>query len=271
MKFSVLMAVYIKEKEEYFKKALKSITEQTLVPDEIVIIKDGPLTESLDEIIEEFVRAYPGMFKVVGLEHNQGLGNALKIGILECRNEWIARMDSDDISRNDRFEIQAKFIEENPSIDIVGSDIVEFVDDIDNALAYRRVPRESKDIARFAHLRNPFNHMTVMYRKKSVVDAGNYQESKLNEDYNLWVRMIINGSVCANIGDFLVYARTGRDMYKRRGGFKYAVSDIKLQKYFHEIGFNGFFRMVLNMTIRTLVRITPNFLREKIYTSGLRK
>lgn len=271
MKFSVLMAVYKKDNDDYFKKALESITEQTLMPHEIVIIKDGPLTDSLNETIEDFNSSYPGLFKIVGLEHNQGLGLALKRGILECSNQWIARMDSDDISRKDRFEIQARFIAENPSLDIVGSDIVEFVDDIDNLLAVRRVPYESEDIASYAHLRNPFNHMTVMYRKKCVVDAGNYQESKLNEDYNLWVRMIINGAVCANIEDFLVYARTGRDMYKRRGGFKYAVSDIKLQKYFHEIGFNGFFRMLINMTIRSLVRITPNFMREKIYMIGLRK
>ena len=271
MKFSVLMAVYIKEKDEYFNKALKSITEQTLMPDEIVIVKDGPLTDSLEKIIESYMESYSGLFKIVGLEHNQGLGNALRIGILECRNEWIARMDSDDISIDDRFEIQAKFIDENPKVDIVGSDIIEFEDNIDNVLAVRSVPYESEDIVKFAHLRNPFNHMTVMYRKKVVVEAGNYQESKLNEDYNLWVRMIMNGAICANIEEFLVYARTGRDMYKRRGGFKYALSDIKLQKYFHEIGFNGFFRMISNMVIRTLVRITPTYIREKIYISKLRK
>ncbi len=271
MKFSVLMAVYIKENEEYFKKALESIREQTFMPDEIVIVKDGPLTNALENVIEGFEKAYPELFNIVSLEENQGLGNALRIGILECSNDWIARMDSDDISRNDRFEIQASYIADNPDLDIVGSDIIEFEDDIDNVLAVRRVPNKSEDIVRFAHLRNPFNHMTVMYRKKAVVEAGNYQESKLNEDYNLWVRMIMNGAVCANIEDFLVYARTGRDMYKRRGGFKYAVSDIKLQKFFHEIGFNGFFRMTVNMIIRTLVRLTPNLLREKIYISRLRK
>lgn len=271
MKFSVLMAVYFRENYEYFEKALKSITEQTLMPDEIVIVKDGPLTDSLESVISSFVESYPGLFKIVGLEENRGLGKALRIGILECSNDWIARMDSDDISRSDRFKIQVEFIEKNPDVDIVGSDIIEFVNDIENVLAVRKVPYKDQDIRRFAHLRNPFNHMTVMYRKQAVIEAGNYQESNLNEDYNLWVRMIMNGAHCANIEDFLVCARTGRDMYKRRGGFKYALSDIKLQKYFHEIGFNGFPRMLINMIIRTSVRLTPNFLREKIYMSGLRK
>ena len=214
MNFSVLMSIYKKEKPEYFSLCMKSLFEQSIIPTEIVIVKDGPLTEELDNIIDEYINKYPNILKTVPLEINQGLGKALAIGVENCSHELIARMDTDDICAPDRFEIQLKEFEKNTDLDILGSCIIEFESTPNNVLSERNVPLEHNDIYNFARKRNPFNHMTVMYKKSKVLEAGNYQPPNGFEDYYLWARMLVNGCKAKNISKPLVYARTGLDMFE---------------------------------------------------------
>ena len=169
--YSVLMSVYIKEKPEYLKEAITSILNQTVKTNDFVIVCDGPLTEGLNKVIADFVTTYSGLFNVYRLEHNMGLAKALNNGILQCKNEIIVRMDSDDVSMPDRVEKQMKAMKEK-NADIVGSNIIEFVGDISNTGNMRVVPENNEEIIMFAKNRSPFNHQSVMYKKsdrKSVV------------------------------------------------------------------------------------------------------
>ena len=178
--YSVLMSVYIKEKPEYLKEAITSILNQTVKTNDFVIVCDGPLTEGLNKVIADFVTTYSGLFNVYRLEHNMGLAKALNNGILQCKNEIIVRMDSDDVSMPDRVEKQMKAMKEK-NADIVGSNIIEFVGDISNTGNMRVVPENNEEIIMFAKNRSPFNHPSVMY-KMGEMKAEQLAETTLNPD-----------------------------------------------------------------------------------------
>ena len=180
--YSVLMSVYIKEKPEYLKEAITSILNQTVKTNDFVIVCDGHLTEGLNKVIADFVTTYSGLFNVYRLEHNMGLAKALNNGILQCKNEIIVRMDSDDVSMPDRVEKQMKAMKEK-NADIVGSNIIEFVGDISNTGNMRVVPENNEEIIMFAKNRSPFNHPSVMYKKSAVIEAGFYEDYRFFEDY----------------------------------------------------------------------------------------
>jgi len=264
-KFSVLMSIYCKENPEFFDIAMTSIVlDQNLKPDEIVLVKDGPLTTDLDEVINKWNRNFPGL-KVISLDQNVGLGDALKIGLDNCSNDLVARMDADDISHPDRFKIQVQHMKKNLDCDIVGSFVTEFNDNPDIVISSRTTPSMHEDIVVSAQMKNPFNHPTVMYRKSSVIKARNYKKFHGFEDYYLWVRMIMNGACCFNINKPLVNMRAGYAMLSRRGGIRYAINEIKLQYKFLEIGFVSNFVFMKNILIRTPVRLLPNVVRSYVY------
>lgn len=270
MRFSVLMSVYCKENDKYFQDALESVVNQTYLPDEVVIVKDGKLTKELDAVVDKFTKKYKHLVKIIELENNVGLGNALNIGVNACKNNIIARMDTDDICRKDRFEKQIQIFKLNDDVDIVGSFIDEFDESMKNKIATKTVPINNEEILKFSKRRNPFNHMTVMYKKQSVLEAGNYIDFKWNEDYYLWTRMLNKGYKGFNIPESLVYARTGESMFERRGGYEYAKIDIKLQKELLNMKYTTLFQCVSNMLLRCSARLIPNNIRKKIYLKMLR-
>ena len=201
MKFSVLMSLYIKEKVEYAEACFESLLRQTVLADEWVIVEDGPLTDDMYRLLDRYEDEHPGLIKRVPFETNRGLGLALRDGVEACTYDLIARMDTDDIAREDRFEKQLAMFEADDTLDICGSHIKEFVDSLDNVISQRIVPVTDAAIKAYQKRRDAFNHMTVMYKKKSVLKAGNYQSCMLMEDTLLWVNMILNGANCANVDD----------------------------------------------------------------------
>lgn len=269
--YSVLMGVYYKENPEWLKKSIQSMLSQTIVTNDFVIIKDGKLTKELDEIISEYCKQYPDIFNIVELAENQGLGPALAIGIKKCKNELIARMDSDDISIKDRCEKQLKIFKENPDIDIIGSNIAEFIDDIDNIQAYRILPEHDNEIKKYAKRRNPFGHPSVMLKKSKVLEAGNYRSYYLCEDYDMWIRMIQKDAHCYNIQEILVYMRIGEDFYKRRGGIKYLKSILKFKKEQYKNGFYSKEDYIISSGTHLIICLVPNVIREFFYKKVLRK
>ena len=270
IRYSVLMSVYVKEKAEYLKTAMDSIWDQTMPTDDFVLVCDGPLNDELDLVIAEMEKAHPALH-VVHLEKNGGLGNALNAGIKHCRNELVARMDSDDISRPDRCEKQLQVFRRHPEISIC-SGIVEEFSASPGQIEARRVPPEtSEEILAFAKKRNPFNHPCVMYKKSAVEAAGGYQDFYLLEDYYLWVRMLQNGALGYNLQEPLLWMRAGSEMYKRRAGWKYAMSQKALFNYMKKSGFIGTGRYVKSVAVRTASSITPNWLREFVFKTVLRK
>ena len=262
--FSVVMCVYKSDNPEYFKRAIESVLDATVPPSEVVLVVDGPVFENLDESIKQF-EGRPDL-KVIRLEENVGFGNALKIAIENCNYELIARMDSDDVSLPDRFEKQLKFFEEDEELDILSGDISEFIDDEENIVSKRELPVSDKEIKNYMKTRCAINHVAVMYKKSSVLKAGGYVEIFCNEDYYLWIRMMLAGCRFANTGDVLVNVRVGNDMYKRRGGIRYFKSEYFIQKYMYKNKIIGFATFASNVIKRFVVQLLlPNFLRKWIF------
>lgn len=270
IKFSVLLSIYQKEKSINLKQSLDSIINQTIEANEIILVKDGPLTEKLELVLDSYSKQHKNL-KIVPLSQNQGLGKALNEGLKHCSYEIVARMDTDDIAKPNRFEKQIAVFQSQPDVDVVGTWIDEFEGSTQNVISTRKLPETNKEINKYAKKRNPINHPTVMFRKQAVLDAGGYQHFPLFEDYYLWVRMLLNGAKFYNIQESLLYFRFSQDMFKRRGGFKYACTEAKFQWVLHQLGFISITKTCINIAIRFATRIIPNSLRGWIYKNILRK
>lgn len=268
--FSVLMSLYIKEKAEYFEQCMKSMLWQTVTPSEIVIVLDGPISDEVNRVLKKYQNKYPDLIKTVPLKTNKGLGLALAEGIIHCRYDLIARMDTDDIAKKTRFEKQLLEFEKNPELDICGSHIVEFEGCISNKLSIRKVPLTHEDIARYQKRRSAFNHMTVMYKKEAVLKAGNYECCPLMEDDMLWVRMLVSGARCSNIDGCLVYARTGYAMIERRGGWEYLKKYRDGRKKIFNTKYISRWDYVSTICIQCVVSMIPKKIRLFIFTKLLR-
>lgn len=269
--YSVLMSVYYKEKPEFLQQAIKSIQEQTLPPDDFVLVCDGPLSPELYSVIKQKKTEMGSILNIIYLAQNRGLGTALNEGINYCKNELVARMDSDDISYPDRCAKQMAIFNNYSDISICSGVVEEFSTTLSIIDSRRILPETNDKIIEFAKKRNPFNHPCVMYRKSAVKDVGSYQDFYLLEDYYLWIRMLIAGYKGYNIQDPLLYMRAGSDMYKRRSGMKYAKSQIELFKFMKKENFIGNSQYIKSCILRGMSSLAPNSFRKIIYERILRK
>jgi glycosyltransferase involved in cell wall biosynthesis len=267
-KYSVLMSVYHKEQPAFFRSSLNSMINQTIKPDEIILVKDGVLTQELEDVIEEFKNERA--IKVIPLNENKGLGEALNIGMKYCSNEIIARMDTDDISKIDRCEKQLKMFSDNGMLSIVSSSIAEFENNINDVKTIKRLPTNHQDIVKYAKRRNPFNHPSVMFKRSAVEKAGGYKHFKFFEDYYLWVRIIMNGDLCANINEPLLYMRANSNMFSRRGGISYLMCIIRFKWHLKKINFFSFKDFLISASTQGIVAILPNKVRMLLYKRFLR-
>ncbi len=268
-KYSVLMSVYKKEQALFLRESIESMLSQTVAPKDFVLVCDGPLTAELDEVISFYEDKYENLFQIVRLEENVGLGRALNLGMKKCRYEYIARMDSDDISLPERMEKQLKVLE-MMQVDIVSGTLIEFDQEHPGGRKKRQLPQEQDEILKFARRRNPFNHPCVTYKKTSVMKSGGYQHFEGFEDYYLWVRMLRDGCCGYNIQDIILKMRvTG--MHERRGGLCYTKSIVKFRLYLYRTRFCSFTDFLYTVTGHVIVSILPNRLRERFYNQVLRK
>ena len=269
MEYSVLMSVYRKEKPEFLRQSMNSILNQTVKTNDFVLVCDGPLNEELDRVIREMQNVFGEILHVIRIPQNGGLGPALNLGIKACKNELIARMDSDDISYPDRCERQLRIFENHPEVDACSGTIEEFIETPEKIECIRSLPEFHDDIYEFAKSRCPFNHPCIMYKKHAVQSAGDYLPFVL-EDYYLWIRMLLNGARGYNIPESLLWMRAGSDMYKRRAGWKYAAGSCRLFKYMKDRGMIGTGAYVKACILRTGSAVAPNWLRKFMYQKCLR-
>ena len=270
MSFSVLMSLYSKERPDCLRLSFDSVFNQTLKPSEVILVEDGPLTEELYSVLDEYQEKYPEL-KRSPLPQHGGLGKALNEGLKHCSYELVARMDTDDIAVPDRFEKQTKIFEEYPQVEIVSAWIQEFDSDSGNNIAIRKLPEFPFEIYKYGKKRCPINHPVVMFKKNTVDFAGSYLPFPLFEDYYLWVRLLLNGAKFYNIQECLLYFRTSPDMYKRRGGLKHALDEVRFQRHIRKLGYISRTLLITNVIIRFTTRICPNSLRAWIYKKLLRK
>lgn len=271
--FSVVTSAYKNDNSEFVRVALDSmLINQTVKPTEIVLGRDGQVPEVLDRLLDEYEARYPDVFNIIRLEQNGGLGNALKLGVENAKYDIIARMDSDDICLPNRFELQLKYLEQHPEVDILGGQISEFIGIPENIIGKRVVPCTNSEIYNFMKSRCAFNHMTVMFHKDAVLKAGNYLDWFWNEDYYLWVRMMKTKCQFANVPEVLVNVRSGADLYARRGGRKYYESEKGIKKLQLDN------KMITKMEYRYFVAqryiiqiLMPNWLRGWVFRTLARK
>lgn len=269
MQFSVLMSVYRGDRAEDVSYALDSVLNQTVRPDQIVLVLDGPVSNELNATIAEYI-SQNDIIEKISLETNVGLGKALCIGLEHCKYEYIARMDSDDFSLPDRFEKQVEFLEKHPGTDVLGGQIAEYDSEMEKEIAIRTVPLSMNDIACKMKKRNGMNHVTVMYKKSAVLKSGSYMHCPFFEDYYLWCRMINKGCQFCNLEEILVNVRAGEEMYRRRGGKEYNAAIIGFEKKILSLGFINRAQYLLNVIIRIGVANMPNTLRGHLYQTKLR-
>lgn len=268
--YSVLMSIYHREKPEYFIESIESMLKQTIIPSEIVIVKDGPLTADLDRLIASYKKSYPRTIKIVELPMNMGLGLALNEGLVNCNHELIARMDTDDISKENRCEKQLRAFTENPELCIVGTNIDEFYENPNNVVASRVVPEKHNDILRYSRRRSPFNHPAVMYKKSAVKRVGGYRDIHRKEDLDLFIRMLHSGCTAMNIQESLLLFRANVDNYRRRKDWVNCINYIKVIFGFWKLGYSSFWDLIVVTMGQVLLIISPLWLVRLLSDSLLR-
>ncbi len=264
--FSVLMPVYKKDNPKYLKEALESLLLQTVMPTEIVIVIDGKIDEKLNKVISKCKEQNEEIINVYYFATNRGLGLVLKDGVNLCKNEIIARMDSDDICKNDRFEKQLKLIDD---YDVIGS-YIEEIDASGLSTHKIRVTPQTKNIKKFIKRRNPLNHMTIMFKKEAVLNVGNYEDMPYFEDYYLWFKIFVKGYKIYNIQEVLVYARID-NFINKRSGFEYLKREFKFQNKLLAEKYINIIDYIINLIFRCLCRILPQKNIKQIYNNLLRK
>lgn len=261
---SILMPVYIKESPEHFDLAMESIYNQTFKDFEIILVIDGPLTQQLYVVVHKWKGLFGTKIKIVELEENTGLANALNTGLKQCSFDLVARMDSDDYSEPHRLEVQLQFMEKHPEVDIVGSYVSEFKEEVDEfKQRVIAVPSEHADIIKSMWFRNPMNHPSVIFRKQRVIAVGGY-EAFYGDDDHLWAKMYVAGYRFHNIKQCLVKMRVGSGLYKRRG-VKWLPYDLRVRRYLSKHGKMNLFQFIFVVSVLVLYRLMHSKIREILH------
>ena len=269
--YSVLMSLYAKERAEYLREALDSMLAQTVPPAEVVVVKDGPLTDELEDVLTEYDAANPGLFSFVSYPENRGLGYALARGIEACSNEVVARMDTDDHALSGRMEHQLALMAEQ-GLDMVGSNVTEFVEAWDRPVATTDLPITHDEIVTYSKRRNPFRHPPMTFRRSKVLAAGNYNaDFPYFEDWDLFNRMLASGCRAANVREALVAMRVSPDFYARRGGRAYLSHARRFKRAQLACGYVSAADYFISLVPQAVVCLMPNALRGLVYTRILRK
>ena len=263
MKFSVLQPVYYKDKPEWLALALESILKQTLLPNEVVIIQDGKISNDLKKILLDFQKKIPCQW--CHLKKNEGLATALNVGIKKAKYDWLSRMDADDINLPDRYKKQVEFLKKNPQVDLLGGYCLEFSKNYQGPYKQKELPHCHKNIYKLLKKRNSINHVSIFINKEAIKKVGGYESYFGMEDYHLWVKMCLAGFNLCNIQEPLVLQRGGEYMLSKRGGWKYFLEEIRLHSFFLKKGFINVLEFTRNILIRLFIRTSPPFIIKKLY------
>ena len=266
--FAVLMAVYNGDDPLLFERAIRSVLANNLLPNQFVLVVDGPINQILESVINIFIGER--ILEVYRNEVNVGLALALNYGLEKIRTKFVIRADADDFNLPDRFSSLIEEVNSNPMIDLIGSAILE-VDKSGQVLFEKKVPLTKAEILKYIKLRNPFNHMSVLFRLSKVLSCGGYPNIHLKEDYALWCLMISQDAVVLNIPKILVHATTGNDMYKRRGGLIYALSELKMQLFIYRCKLTTIHFAFIVTILRAFVFLMPSYIRGSLYKLFLRR
>ncbi|OBX06568.1 glycosyl transferase [Gallibacterium salpingitidis] len=267
MKLSVLMSVYYKENPIFFDEAFESIWfKQTVKPDQIVLVKDGPLTRELDEVINKWANILENILKIVSLPENRGLAYALSKGLHHCKYTYIARVDTDDINAPERFERQVNFLNCHPDVDVVGTYLSEIDENGDIIKSEVKYPLHHEELFKFFSKRDPLAHPSVLFRKNFFIKAGSYSpDIPMGEDTLLWYQGFKNGCRFSNISYVGVFFRRTTNFYKRRANWKKSIILLRFRLCKINRGLNYGFKADIYAILYFLMSISPSWLKKIVY------
>ena len=270
--FSVLSSIYYKENPNAFHDCMESIwTHQSLKPTEMILVEDGELTPELYKEIELWSSKLGNSLKIIKIKENVGTGKAKNLGLQHCSHEIVCIVDTDDICTEDRFKQQINYLVNHPNISIIGGQIIEFIENIENTSGERHVPEEHDALVKYAQKQSPINNMTIAYKKEHVLNVGGYQHHLWMEDYNLFLRLIAANYKLHNLNEVLVYARVDNGMHGRRKGLAYIKSEFQLMKTKTNLKLQNPLQAFIIFLLRSSVRLLPSKMLASIYNAFLRK
>lgn len=266
------MGIYSKVDPSFVRQSLLSILNQTHPPKQMIIVKDGLLTESQEKVLSEFTeKAKKISFEIVEFKQNRGLGAVYEEAMKHCSYEYAGTVDADDIAAPEKNETIMRFMLDHPEYDAVGCNALEFEDNPDNIVARRVLPETHEEIEKFAHGRCPMQQPTVLFKVESVRATGSYRKSPLTEDYDLYIRMLENGCKFYNIQDFMFLTRVDKDYYKRRGGLSYLKKIMAFKLRHYKSGFFSTKEFIKTAGSSLIVCLMPSSIRNLVYKKFLRK
>ena len=269
--YSILTTLYKNDNPEFLRQSIDSMLAQTILTNDYVIVVDGPITKELEKVLDEYCKKYD-FFHIVRLKENGGLGVALRVGIKECKNELIARLDADDLSVPERCELQLNEFEKDSKLAIVGSDMYEFDDDPRNLKDLKKMPATSKQIYEYGKRRNPFNHSSVMYKNSVIESMGNYSTMRRSQDVELWSKVIFSGYKCMNISKPLILFRTdGSNRVRRKKKWSNVKSDLKIFKRNYKMGYSSLFDYLYICIYQISFYLMPEKIANFLYMKLFRK
>ncbi|MNF91546.1 UDP-Gal:alpha-D-GlcNAc-diphosphoundecaprenol beta-1,3-galactosyltransferase [compost metagenome] len=268
-KFSVLMSVYSGDKPEPFEDALNSIlVTSNQKPTQTVLVVDGHIPASIETIIDKF----KSELFIVRIQENVGLSNALNTGLSHCAYDLVFRMDADDVSTHDRFELQLAFFKDHPKAVMCSSWVAHYDESMRQYLGDRKLPHSPDEVLRYSLTRTPINHPATAFRKTAILMAGGYPDTRLPfEDWWLSLRVIKWGGDIYNLPKYLVKVRASRDFHARRSGFKYLMSEYKAIFLMRQEKILSTKWALTNILIRTPFRLLPKSLLNIVYKKIIRK
>lgn len=269
--YSVLMTVYWKVKPEHLEAAVESMMHQSIPTDDFVLVCDGPLTPELDAKLERFATDYAGIFNIVRLPENVGIGRASNAGLEYCKHDLVAKMDADDISLPQRCEKQLRRFAQCPSLKVIGGLIEEFSDDPQKPFSIRTVPTENEQIRRYARRRQPFNNVSVMYRRSAVLEVGGYRDFERSEDFDLYIRLLHAGCYAENIDEILVKVRVDNGALSRRSSWATLKGCARSRWSSFRMGYASLLDVLICVVGEFVIFISPARLQHFIYCKLLRK
>ena len=262
------MAVYHNDEPEFLRQSIDSILEQSLPPNEVVIVKDGPVPSKIEQVLSLYRDAHTHI-RVVSLPENRGLGEALREGLKYCTHDIVARMDSDDIALPERFCKQVSHLCERRGVAACGTHIYEFEHVPGSGARVKRVPSKFDEVKRYAKFRNPLNHPSVVFRKEAILKVGSYKHMPLFEDYYLWLRLLRAGYVIENLDEPLLYFRIGR-MLEKRQGMHYFRKEISFFNTLRKERLITTYRFLILIGVRLPFRVLPKRWLGMFYKNFLR-
>lgn len=261
--FDVLMSVYSGDQLDVFTEAVESVLRNTITPKTFVIVVDGPVEYEVNQYIHSLENSNSFVF-IRKLDCNMGLANALNIGLQDCESELVFRCDADDMNALNRFETQMRELNEY-ECDIIGAQIIE-VDPLTNKSRVKTVPVELSEIEKYAHYRNPINHMSVLFKKSKILQLGGYPPIMYKEDYALWLKALNKGMNIRNSAECLVRARAGDSLITRRRNLSSLKSEFTLFYYRLKELRQPVLYSLISFIIRISILILPNRLLKHVYT-----